>query len=298
MVQGNYEKIVEKISKNSGVDIEEIERRVEAKRARLSGLISKEGAAQVIAAELGINFDNEKLKLDEIIPGMRKVNTSGKIINIFPVRNYVNKAGKEGKVANMILADDTSNVKVVLWDVNHIDLIEKGKLKMGMVVEIVNGSSREGEVHLGSFSELKPSTEVFHNVVLDKVAKDKRIVELKIGDSAKLRGFIVQSFDPKVFDKKKNGEPTGEKGVLLNVVVDDGSESIRAVLFNESVNRVGLVEIENREIMMNQKEDLLGKEVILVGNVRNNNFFNTPEFVVDSVEALDLDSIIASLEGR
>ena len=40
MVQGNYERIIEKISKASGFEKEEIERRVEAKREKLSGLIS------------------------------------------------------------------------------------------------------------------------------------------------------------------------------------------------------------------------------------------------------------------
>ena len=57
MIEGNYDKIIEKISKSSGLEKEEIERRIAAKRAKLAGLISKEGAAQVIAAELGISFD-------------------------------------------------------------------------------------------------------------------------------------------------------------------------------------------------------------------------------------------------
>src|SRR3989344_6623595 len=121
---GNYENILERISKSSGLEKDEIERRVEAKRAKLSGLISKEGAAQVIAAELGISFDNEKLKIGELLPTMRKVNVIGKVINLFPVRTFT-KNDKQGKVANMVIADETSNIKVVLWDVNHIGLIEK-----------------------------------------------------------------------------------------------------------------------------------------------------------------------------
>ena len=108
---GNYENIIERISRSSGVAKDEIERRVDAKRAKLSGLISKEGAAQVIAAELGISFDNEKLKIGELLAGMRKVNVIGKVINSFPVRTFV-RNGKESKVANIIIADDTSNIKV------------------------------------------------------------------------------------------------------------------------------------------------------------------------------------------
>ena len=69
MADQNYERIIEKIEKISNLDKSEIERRVEAKRARLSGLISKDGAAQVVAAELGISFDKERLKiLNQISP--------------------------------------------------------------------------------------------------------------------------------------------------------------------------------------------------------------------------------------
>ena len=56
----NYHQLVDFISKNSGLSNEDIERRIEAKQAKLAGLISKEGAAQVVAAELNINFDKQK----------------------------------------------------------------------------------------------------------------------------------------------------------------------------------------------------------------------------------------------
>ena len=74
MIPGNYEQILEKISKNSGLAIDEIGRKIEAKRAKLSGLISKEGAAQIIASELGISFEKEKMKVKELLNGMRKIN--------------------------------------------------------------------------------------------------------------------------------------------------------------------------------------------------------------------------------
>ncbi|MEX2017603.1 MAG: hypothetical protein WD876_03970 [Candidatus Pacearchaeota archaeon] len=52
----SYTKLIKLISKKSGVVKKEVERRIESKRARLSGLISKGGAAQVVAAELGVSF--------------------------------------------------------------------------------------------------------------------------------------------------------------------------------------------------------------------------------------------------
>src|SRR3989344_1032209 len=155
MTEGNYERILDKISRVSGLGKDELERRIEGKRAKLSGLISKEGAAQVIASELGLSFENEKLKINELLQGMRKVNLVGKVINLFPVRTFTTKKGDESKVVNFWIADETSNIKVVLWDTNHIEMIETGKISQGTVVEIMNGSMRDSEIHLGSFSELK-----------------------------------------------------------------------------------------------------------------------------------------------
>jgi len=79
-MEGNYERILEKIANSAGLGKEEVERQIEAKRAKLSGLISKEGAAQVVASELGVSFDDEVLKIDELLPSMRKANTL--LINI------------------------------------------------------------------------------------------------------------------------------------------------------------------------------------------------------------------------
>src|SRR3990167_6750409 len=97
----NYTQLVEKISSLAKVTSDEIERKVEAKRAKLSGLVSKEGAAQIVAAELGINFEKERMKISELVLGMRKANILGKIIEIFPVREF-NKNGREGKVASFV----------------------------------------------------------------------------------------------------------------------------------------------------------------------------------------------------
>lgn len=314
MVEGNYERVLKKIAKVSGLEEAELERRVEAKRAKLSGLISKEGAAQVIAAELGVSFDNEKLKIEELLPGMRKVNTVGKVIGLSPVREFITKKGDTGKVVNLFLADDTSNVKVVLWDTNHISLIEKGDIAEEKVVEILNASMRDNELHLGSFSEIKLSKEVFENVKTEKIVKEKNIIDFAINDNLRTRAFIVQAFDPRFFyvcpECKKKATPEGEdfvcaehgkvvpeKRALINIVLDDGTESIRSVLFHERLADLGLTELEDTEKLAIQKQGILGKEMAFVGNVRMNSFFNNPEFIVNEVKEIDLDELIKNLEA-
>lgn len=314
MIQGNYEKILEKIANSAGLEKGEIEKKIEAKRSRLAGLISREGAAQVIAAELGISFENEKLKIDELLPGMRKVNVTGKVLSLFPVRTFVRNE-KESKVANLIIADETSNIKVVLWDMHHIELIEKGEVTENKVIELLNATVRDNEIHLGNFSELKLSNELLENVQTEKVVQDKNIVDFNIGDDLKTRSFIVQAFDPRFFNvcsecKKKvtpegdsfmcaeHGKVAPEKRALINIVLDDGTESIRAVLFHDLLPNLGLTALEDPEKLSNQKQDLLGKELVFSGNVRNNKFFNTPEFIVNNLSEVDLNELIKGFEEK
>lgn len=312
MIQ-NYSKIVEKISKLSGKEIDEINRLVEAKRAKLSGLISREGAAQIIAAELGINFEKEKIKINELLPGMKKVNVIGKIIKIFPVREF-KKENREGKVINFIFADDTGNIRTVLWDTNHIDLLEKGLIKEGDFIEITNASFRGIELHLTGFSDIKKSSETIENIKTEIEFLERKISELGMGGNFKMRAFIVQVFEPKFFEVcpecgkrvasetegsrcEKHGRVFPMKRVLISLVLDDGSNSIRAVLFSEQIEKIGLKE-ENlqAENFLLKRQELLGREAFFSGNIRENKLFNTQEFFVSNVEEIEVEKLIEHLE--
>ena len=311
-MNGNYEKLLGIISKSSGLGRDEIEMKVNAKREKISGMISPEGAAQIIAAELGISFDSEKIKITDLLPGMRKVNIVGKILNISPIRTFTTKNGQTGKVVNLIVADETSNIKVVLWDTNHISLIEQNQIGIQSVVDIINGSMREEELHLGSFSEFKKSNDLMVDVKTERILKEKGISDLKAGDNATIRGFVVQTFEPRGFTvcnecKKKvevenqdfkcaeHGKVPGDKRFLMNFVLDDGTATIRAVAFHETLGNFGFTEME-KEAIGKQRENILGKEMFFSGNVRTNKFFNNDEFIVNGIREIDADELISALE--
>ena len=226
-MSGNYEQLIEMIAKSSGVSVEDIERKIEAKQAKLSGLISKEGAAQIIAAELGVNFDKEIIKISQIVPGMRKINLIGKIINLFPIREY-NKNGRSGRIGSFILADESSNIRTVLWDENHIDLIANNQIVQEGIVEITNASLRNGELHLTSFSEIKPSSQVIDNVKTEKPVVKKKILDFNVNDSVSTRATIVQVFEPRFFqicpECRKKVSDAGRKKVFQKVFEDKVKE--------------------------------------------------------------------------
>ena len=315
MVGGNYERILEKIAKSSGIERQEIEKRVEEKRSKLSGFISKEGAAQIVASELGISFENEKLKINELLPGMRRVNVVGRVMNVSPIRTFTTKKGEESKVVNFWVADDSSNIRVVLWDTNHVTLVEKGDIKEGTTVEISNASMRDNELHLSNFSEISPSQEILEKVVTEKVLKEENISNFKKGENVKVRAFIVQIFEPRFFSVcpeckrkvTKEGEDficethkkvIPEQRAVMTLVIDDGTSSIRAVLFQDAIDELGFKDLNDSEKLSLQKESFLGKEMFFSGNVRQNTFFNNLEFIAEHVEKIDIDKVINSLENQ
>lgn len=309
-MNGNYQQLIEFISENSGFSVEDIERKIEAKQAKLSGLISKEGAAQVVAAELNINFEKQIIKIAHVVSGMRKVNLIGKIIETFPVREY-SKNGRSGRIASFILADDTSNIRVVLWDENHIDLIVKNEITKESFVEISNASVRNGELHLGSFSEIKSSDKTIEKIVTEKPVFKKEIFQFSPNERVAVRAFIVNVFEPRFFEvcpecRKKvseskecneHGRVVSEKRSLLSLIIDDGTGSIRATIFSEDLKKIfSNEELENLDLFAIKKNDFLGKELIVNGLVKRNSMFDGNDFVVSGIEEVDLDKLIEELE--
>lgn len=309
----SYEKLVERISKLSGQSSDEVERRVEAKKAKLSGLISKEGAAQIVAAELGVNLDKERFKISELVQGMKRANFVGKVLDVSPVREF-NKNGRAGKVVNLGVADGSGGIKVVLWDTNHIALVENGKIKTGDVVEVSNGSMRNNEVHLSSFSDIKISQEVIEGVIVtEKSFGTIKLKDASAGQNLKTQALIVQVFEPRYFEVcSECGKRAFEgkcaihdgaltkKKALLNFVLDDGTGTIRCVVFGDKLNKLGLTdeEIFSLEKFAEKKSSILGEEKIFLGNVRSNKLYNTTEFNVEQIEEINMDLLIKELEGK
>jgi len=310
MLVGSYEQIIKLLSESSGLPIEEIERRIEAKRAKLSGLISKEGAAQIIASELGISFEKQKMKISSLLSGMKRINLTGKIIKLNKTIEY-NKNNKQGKIGSFLLGDETGNIRVVLWDTNHIALFEKGAIKEGDFVEISGADVRNSELHLSGFSDIKLSQALIENVKIEPVLQKKTLDKVQVNDNISVRAFIVQIFGPtfysvcpecgkRVFETNEcqiHGKIIPKKNAILTFILDDGTDSIRAVLFSEQIKKiVSDSELENAESFSGKRNELLGKELVFEGSVRKNKLSENLEIFVNDIKEINLDELIGELE--
>src|SRR3989338_9422368 len=157
MIKIPYEQIVERIKKEANISESDIDERINSKMKQLSGLISKEGAAHIVANELGIKlFDafSGKLQIKNIVSGLRNVDTVGKVLQVYELREFKTNE-RQGKVASLVIGDETGTVRVVLWG-EQADNIKT--ISQGMVLKIAGGYVRDNngriELHLNDRSKL------------------------------------------------------------------------------------------------------------------------------------------------
>jgi replication factor A1 len=89
----------------------------------------------------------EKLKINELRDGMKKINVQGKVMEKSDTREVVSRFKNETyKVATATIADETGTVKLTLWN-DQID-----KVNVDNVVKVENGyiTSFRGEIQLNT----------------------------------------------------------------------------------------------------------------------------------------------------
>ena len=223
-----------------------------------------------------------------------------------------------GSVQNVIIGDETGTVFLVLWgeDIEKIKGIEEGNsVKITNSFSKVSGKSGGGiELGLrkrGAIEKIDKNIEVFSGKTgMDSKAEFSgnriEIKDLKEDILAEVRGCFVQIFKrtPVYFvcpqcnsslglakNCKSHGDVQPKKSAMLSAVLDDGTEVLRVIMFREIAER--LYKIKADEIDLNNLEafyeslDFLGKEVLLGGRIKKNNYSGEKEMVVNKIEEID-----------
>jgi ssDNA-binding replication factor A large subunit len=310
--------LLQKIIEKTGLPQDEIQKKIIEKQRELSNLVSKEGAAYIIAKELGLDVfpkTKRRLEIKNVVPKIRELKLTARVIKVFEPRKF-EKNGKKGKVASIILGDETGTIRLSLWD-NQTDIIES--LKPGMAIETFGAYTREDglggvEMRLGNRGGIRilEQSELPALENLQKPAEKgrKNIVELKEGETAEIRASLVQLFETSIFyeicpqcgsrvvkegsDFKcaEHGKVEPTKTIVLSGIIDDGTGNLRAVFFRDvALQLIGMdikKALENEDSFF-ENLNVLGKEFIMVGKTRRNKMFNRLEFVVNSVKEVDAE---------
>ncbi len=317
MINASYEQIIEKIQSEKGLTFSEIESRVKQKLKDLSDLISKEGAAYIIANELGVkifeDISKKNLKINQLMPGMSSINIVGKILQVYSVREFDNGT-RQGKIGSLLLGDETGTIRVVMWDTNHIKEIENDNVRLDKVIKIKNAYIKDNngfkELHMGNRSllDLNPE-ETIGEVKTKQEYNKKQIKDLIAGENATISGTIVQLFEPRFYDacsqcNKKINADTGKcefhndanvtKQPILNLYLDDGTDSIRIVAFRDLAGKIlgKINEVrENPAIFDELRNNMLGTQFRFSGKVTQNEMFERKEFIINNLEELKAEDV-------
>jgi len=311
--------VIERIQSETGLAKDAIKEQIKEKMKALEGLVSEEGAAYIVASELGVHLFREQstsysepVKISTILAGMMSVDTIGKVTRIFAAKEFTTKDGRKSKVGSLVIADGTGTIRVAVWD-RKADILEK--IKSGMIVKIKSAYAKlnnldKAELHVGTKGTiiLEPK-----GVVIDLSgvadAPLKKITEINTGDFATLRGTVVQLFPPKLYPicpkcgKKVVAAPEGfictehkivesQQAMLFSIVLDDSTDTMRTVAFKETAGKLcGLQTNEVQEILAKDgpvilqekvEEFLLGRIIEVSGRAKQNIAREQIEFMISS----------------
>ena len=313
--------IIAKIKEQKGLSEAEIRTRIKEKLKQLAGLISEEGAAHIVANELGIELvkTGGEAKIRDLYPGMRSVTVPGRVTRKFEVRQF-NKEGRQGKVASFFIADETGQVRVTLWNDQANDY---DKFTDGDIVRVKNGYVKENrgftELHLNADSrlELAPKGvtigEIKRQQALERPPAERKTIKEMTGaeENVELLATVVQLYDPRYFDVcpqcgkraimtadggqtaarcPEHGIITPQTNYVLSAFLDDGTGNMRATFWRQQAQRLTgksdsqLLQYKDNPTSFEEvKTELLGEIIKVVGRCKKNETFDRVELTANLV---------------
>ena len=228
---------------------DEVLKRIYEKKRSTEDYFLDEVAARIVAAELGVEIQNEEealpseIAIKNVVSGLNDVTIVARVIAIYPVQTFSRSDLTEGKVARSLLADGTGTLKLVLWD-DKIELIETGKMQQGQIVRVLHGYVRESfdgqlEMHLGKKGDVEISPlgvdESSFPRIADFIDKIEQVTPEK--KKSNVQGLVTGVSPVSEFTRKD-----GTQGKVRRARLRDETGEATIVFWNERVDEVDTID--------------------------------------------------------
>jgi len=241
----DFKKMIEFVlEKKPETTLEQLKELIEEKKRRIgAGYLTDQGALFLVAADLGISFENtpqSQVGIKDLYVGARDINLSVRILSIYPIRKYTRK-DSEDQIENRTLTvfDQDGGIRVKLWNkLAHGP--DELRLKPGDIVRITNGYIKSGldgkpVVNLGESSNIELESENRESIPdlesikldVDKVTTEQE--HIVIDGVIKSAPRIVEFSDPR-----------GEVKKSLQTILSNGdsTRNLRVAIWNVSENNI------------------------------------------------------------
>ena len=239
------EKIIEQIlSRRPEISRKEILEKLEMEKRKTDGFISDETLLRMIAAEFSVEIPQDvaltpTLSIGDLIPSLNDVTLIGRVVAVFPPKAF--KGDKSGKVASLLVTDQSSILRVVLWD-DKTNSIESGEIKVGQVIRFSHGYTREDwsgrvELHIGEKSEIEINprdVEVKDYPTIGKFTiKIGEITRVHKNKRVSIKGVVKELFSASAFKRQDSSS-----GKVMRFILADETGEIPVVVWNEQANEL------------------------------------------------------------
>ncbi|NVM19233.1 MAG: DUF2240 family protein [Candidatus Lokiarchaeota archaeon] len=218
---------------------------------------------------------DQLVKIQDINEDLGSISTEGKVMNRFPVKDFIRKDGQNGRVSTIILRDSTDKVRITFWN-EDIEKIEN--VEVGDYISLTNLNPRKSnyaegriDVHATSWTKItKKDKELkIEEKIVDKIEK---LQQEK--DYASFQGVITA-----VEDLREVKTKSGDEISLLSFTVSDDTDSIRVTAWREKAEELSKT--------LKNGEGISLKNIVL----RFSNYWEKNEGTVSidtSIEKIDL----------
>ena len=265
----------------------------------------------------------ESIKLLQNQKGV--VSFKGVITQIDNLRNLTLKSGENTNLLGFVVSDDTDWIRVTVWGEEAQKYsknlsIGQGLLLKNIFVKFSNFSGRN-EISLINSSSLELidlKIEALKSIELSKKSSETsysgnytKIDSINSPDSVEIKGFIVKELknitiyeactncNKKVDNCTCGMRETTEYRMILNLIIDDGSGTIRTTLMGEKaekllgINTEKIVQIKETpdfdKFLEKKSSKVLDKDIIIRGKARFSDYSNSYEISVYDFKGVDIN---------
>lgn len=235
----DFKKMIEIVlQEKPEINAEMVKDLIEEKKKTIgAGYLTDQGALFLVAADLGISFENApKMNsgIKDLYVGAKEIGVTGRVMNIYPTRKFVKKETQEEiKNRTITIYDNDSAVKIKLWDL-ITDFPEERGLKPGDLVKITRGyvkaslsgrplvnlgSSSSIDIIDGSNSDIQDINSVTISVDEIEQPRENAVIAGRISSNPRISEFT-------------NGRGERSKLLQLQISNQDQSRTIRVVIWN------------------------------------------------------------------
>ena len=248
----DFKKMIEIVlQRKPDISAEDVRELIDEKKRKIgAGYLTDQGALFLVAADLGVSFENNQSNLTSIKDlyiGANDVNLSARIINIYPIRKYTRRDSNE-EVQNRTLTiyDKDSSIKLRLWD-QHVSFPEDNEVKPGDLIKISHGYAKSGLdnkpiINLGAKGLIEKSSDSNNDdddnnleiPSLDSLSKTIDEIKEPI-DNIIVTGIL--SSNPRV-SRYVNFRNEQGKSLHIPLSNEEGTKTIRSIIWNINEDKI------------------------------------------------------------